>query len=76
LLPPFSPPPIPSAAEDGAVKLWNAATGRELLTFEGRLYMAEVLRFSPDGKALAASGSCRPVFSGPQVIVWPAGAGR
>ena len=65
---------VASAADDTTIKLWNAATGRELLTFEARLHSADNLRFSPDGRALAVSGAERINFSGPKVIVWPAGA--
>jgi WD40 repeat protein len=65
---------VASAADDATVKLWNAATGRELLTFEARLHSADSLRFSPDGRALAVSGTQGMNYSGPQVVVWPAGA--
>ena len=62
---------VASAGEDTTIKLWHAATGRELLTFEPRLYHSnDGLRFSRDGTALAVSGAEGRNYSGPQVIIW------
>jgi eukaryotic-like serine/threonine-protein kinase len=44
---------LASAYGDGTVKLWDVPTGEDLLTLEGYTGPAWILRFSPDGKALA-----------------------
>jgi WD40 repeat protein len=67
---------VASAAEDGSIRLWSATTGRELLTFEVRLYSAWWLRFSRDGRALAASGAGGRNYSAPQMVVWQAGSAK
>ena len=36
-------------------KLWDLATGQELVTFAGHTAMVNGLAFSPDGKRLASS---------------------
>jgi WD40 repeat protein len=51
---------------ENAVKLWDAITGKELLTFSGH---ADYLDYSPDGKMVAAS-------SGKAIIVWNAKTGK
>jgi WD40 repeat protein len=47
--------PVPGAEEADAVKLWDAATGKELLTLRGAGGGTHVW-FSPDGRRLAAAG--------------------
>src|SRR5262249_30292385 len=64
---------VASASADTTVKLWNATTGRELLTLDPRLFHMDSLRFSRDGTALAVSGTGGPRYSGAQSIVWRAG---
>ena len=43
---------IATAGQDGVVKVWEAATGRELSAFRGHTAEARTVRFSPDGKKL------------------------
>jgi WD40 repeat protein len=38
---------------EGTVKLWDAATGQELLILKGHLEGVHSVAFSPDGKRLA-----------------------
>ena len=59
---------IATAGRDRTVKVWQAATGRELFTFDFNGDWIEEVRFSPDGKLLAASvlGTAR-VFD---VVTW------
>jgi WD40 repeat protein/tRNA A-37 threonylcarbamoyl transferase component Bud32 len=47
--------------EDGIVKVWDAATGQELLTLRGHDEAITGLAFSPDGQTLATSGADRTV---------------
>jgi WD40 repeat protein len=47
---------LASAGSDKTIKLWDLATGTELVTLQGHTWWVKVLAFSPDGKTLA-SGS-------------------
>jgi hypothetical protein len=47
---------LATGSEDHTVKLWDAATGQELLSLKGHADVVSSLAFSPDGKRLA-SGS-------------------
>jgi WD40 repeat protein/serine/threonine protein kinase len=48
---------LASGGEDKVVKIWDAATGQELLTLKGHMKWIKAVAFSPDGKRLAtASG--------------------
>jgi WD40 repeat protein len=50
------------------LKLWNVATGRQMLSFETGLAEVRQLSFSADGSALGASG---PNVAGQmQVVIW------
>ncbi|MEG3987473.1 NACHT domain-containing protein [Microcoleus sp. S28C3] len=40
---------------DGIVRLWEASTGREILTCKGHTNVVESVAFSPDGKILASA---------------------
>jgi WD40 repeat protein len=46
---------LASAGADGTVRLWQAATGRTLLIFEGLPALVHGLAFSPDGRTLAVA---------------------
>ena len=41
---------------DKTIKLWDAATGKELATLKGHAFAVECFAFSPDGKTLASQG--------------------
>jgi hypothetical protein len=55
---------------DGTVKLWDAATGQELLTLKGYSDVVTSVTFSPDGKRLA-TGSLDHI-----VKLWDAATGQ
>ena len=57
------------AACGKTVKVWDAATGPEILTLKGHTSGAHSVAFSPDGSRLASSG-------GPTVKVWDAATGQ
>ena len=48
---------LASAGHDRTVKVWDAATGQEILTLKGHTGLCQSVAFSPDGKRLA-SASC------------------
>jgi WD40 repeat protein/tetratricopeptide (TPR) repeat protein len=51
---------LASGGHDGAVKIWNAATGQEILTLRGHQGV-RCVDWSADGKRLASGGSDRTV---------------
>jgi WD40 repeat protein len=53
----------------GAIRLWNAVTGKELRTFDAEDHPVKAVVFSPDGRYLAASGLslCIWDLSGPNL---------
>lgn len=62
---------LASSGGDATVKLWDVATGEELLTIDAFLGGPWALRFSPDGKALATISS--PGRGKPsEIILWRA----
>jgi WD40 repeat protein len=68
-------------AQDGRAILWNLARGVMVVEFEGRVFGASDLAFSPDGRRLVAAGLFR--LNGDQVmrggngtIVWDTTSGK
>jgi hypothetical protein len=55
---------------EGAVKLWDAATGQEIGALKGQSYRVSSVAFSPDGKLLATGRY------GGAVMLWDAAAGQ
>jgi WD40 repeat protein len=54
-----------SGSADNTVKLWDAQTGQETLTFKGHLGWVHSVSFSPDGKRIVSGGGYRTaVFAG------------
>lgn len=46
---------LASVSNDNTVKLWDALTGKELLTLQGHTSAVSAVAFSPDGKRLASA---------------------
>jgi WD40 repeat protein len=46
---------LASASHDQTVKLWDSATGKELLAFKGHTDSVVHVVFSPDGQCLASA---------------------
>ncbi len=61
---------LASASWDRTVRLWDAATGREVRRFNGHADGASGVALSPDGKLLASGDM------GKTLIVWDAATGR
>ncbi len=57
---------VASASLDGTAKIWDAASGRELLTLRSRLGPVEVMAFSRDGRRLALT---QPPHANPNGVV-------
>ena len=47
---------LASVGEDKTVRVWEAATGREVLGLRGHTDMCQSVAFSPDGRRLASAG--------------------
>jgi WD40 repeat protein/serine/threonine protein kinase len=61
---------LASAGNDGTVKIWDAATGRELRTLTGHTGAVLSVAFSPDGRMLASASQDG------NVKLWDPAAGR
>jgi hypothetical protein len=48
---------IASASGDQSLKVWDAATGRELLTLRGHTASVQGVAYSPDGRRIASAGN-------------------
>jgi WD40 repeat protein len=48
---------LATAGDDGAVRLWDAATGAERHHFGGQEDRLHGVAFSPDGRMMAATGN-------------------
>ena len=59
---------IASASSNMTVKVWDAATGRKLLTMTGHSGLVNDLAFSPDGQRIASASL--------ELIVWDATSGQ
>src|SRR5262245_41286872 len=61
---------LATGSDDRTVKLWDAATGQELLTLKGHSDLVYSVAFSPDGKRLATGSHDRTVK------LWDASTGQ
>jgi WD40 repeat protein/tRNA A-37 threonylcarbamoyl transferase component Bud32 len=61
---------LASAGQDGTVRVWDLATGKEVLTLKGHAGPALGVTFSPDGKRLASAGEDKTVR------IWDAASGH
>jgi WD40 repeat protein len=61
---------LATAEDDGIVRLWNAASGDELLTLRAEPGAVRQLRFAPDDRALAAGVQLPDGHA--EVLVWHA----
>lgn len=61
---------LASGSTDGAIKIWNVATGREVRTLTGHNSAVNSVAFSPDGRSLV-SGS-----SDDTVLFWDVASGH
>ncbi len=61
---------LASASQDQTVKVWDTATGKEILTLRGHTDGVHGVAFSPDGRRLASGGDDGTVR------VWDAATGR
>ena len=48
---------LASGSQDYTVKVWDAATGQEILTLKKGFVVPVSVAFSPDGQRLAAAGA-------------------
>jgi WD40 repeat protein/Flp pilus assembly protein TadD len=61
---------LASAGDDKTVRVWDAASGQELLTLKGHTSWVQSVSFSPDGRRLASAGWDH------KIRVWDAATGQ
>jgi WD40 repeat protein len=61
---------LASASDDGTVKLWEAVSGKEVLTLRGHGARVSAVAFSPDGQRLASASDDKTVK------LWDASSGN
>ncbi|GMU84627.1 MAG: hypothetical protein AMXMBFR47_44960 [Planctomycetota bacterium] len=68
---------IVTGSEDGTAKVWDAATGQELLTLAGHAGLVLSVAYSPDGTRIVTGGGPWGQGENPgDVKVWDAATGR
>jgi WD40 repeat protein/serine/threonine protein kinase len=65
----------PRTAWTTEVNVWDAQTGREVVTYKGNVGRIDGLAYSPDGKRLASAANNSP-FPGGGIKVWDAETGQ
>ena len=58
------------------MKVWDAQTGREVVTYKGNVGQINSVAFSPDGKRLASAAGKGPGDGGGEIKVWDAETGQ
>jgi WD40 repeat protein len=61
---------LASASDDQTVKIWDSATGNELLPLKGHTRPVDAVAFSPDGQRLASASSDQTVR------IWDSATGK
>ncbi|HEV3167886.1 MAG TPA: protein kinase [Isosphaeraceae bacterium] len=69
---------LASAGADRTVKVWDAATGREVGTLRGHIFEVVRVAFSPDGRSLASAGAelDRRIGGRGELKIWDVAMGK